>query len=1022
MDIKYRCRVVLIILTVLLFASSLFAEEALGVVEVVNSGDTSKDLSQELPAVEVKDVVIKDENGKKDNVSERTQIEQNQSKNRQSEKQSLERKPLERQRLEKERLEKERLEKERLEKERLEKERLEKERLEKERLEKERLEKERLEKERLERQRWRRLREAEEARLKQEKLRHEEEAKKRHMRSFLYGLLIIGILFLSLVFLLKGGGMKNMSLGQKMALGFGVVLVLLILVGGISYFGIAKLVNNLNYTIKMNNLYSNLMQQEIDHWNWLNQVDELLTNDDVTELHVQTDNRQSEFGKWLYGEGRKEAEKEIPELIPILKEIEGHHRAVYASAIEIEKYFKPADEELPSVLAQKRTDHLIWADKIRDCFLNKCEKLDVETDPTKCALGKWLQTEQAKKAYETGSLEFRKLWDEMLKVHDQLHKSALEIEKHIAFKELAEAQEQQEEIIQLWEKTAQEFFSVLEGAMEDVIDPAKERAEKNQNIAALAKWSGIDMNMNEEVIEPFWEVRIDGQKMKENYSVEIWKKYEEDYRKFKDGINDWLALVSKEPSMRDVSRKIRDYLVEFDDISDKFHKALLEEVEARVSIQKARDVFLNETLPLLQKTVGILDKLREEAEQRLVGMDKASDIFTGKTKPEMEKTLKLLHEAIDKVGAVVKKSNVLSFSVSNRTKALVIVISLISVVLGVLVAFFIARGIIVVLNKVIEGLITSSDQTSEAAAQVSSSAQQLSQGTTEQASSLEETSSSLDEISSMTKSNADNAGKANQMATEARNSAERGDQAMKDLQHAMVGITESSEKVSKIIKTIEEIAFQTNLLALNAAVEAARAGEHGKGFAVVAEEVRNLAQRAGVAAKDTAQLIEESTNRTKEGSEISKKAGEALGEIIEGSKKVADIVAEIAAASKEQAEGIAQITNAVSQMDQVTQQNAATAEESAAAAEELSSQAEKLKEMIVELQRVVGGSTSNFHRSNRSSLKKKANSSNVGGTNVSSSMAGSQQKTGGTASSGSTTKAEDIIPFDDEDSQDFGDF
>jgi methyl-accepting chemotaxis protein len=277
-------------------------------------------------------------------------------------------------------------------------------------------------------------------------------------------------------------------------------------------------------------------------------------------------------------------------------------------------------------------------------------------------------------------------------------------------------------------------------------------------------------------------------------------------------------------------------------------------------------------------------------------------------------------------------------------------------IIAILLAVFITIGITTAISKIVVALNEGADQTTSAASQVSSSAQQLSQGATEQASALEETSSSLDEMASMTKQNADNASKASALASDAKTQAEKGDAAMKQMQGAMVAINQSSEKVGKIIKTIEEISFQTNLLALNAAVEAARAGEHGKGFAVVADEVRNLAQRASVAAKDTQALIEESVTRTKDGAEIARHAAESLDAIMSASKKVADVVNEIAVASKEQAEGINQVTHAVSQMDQVTQQNAAGAEESAAAAEELSSQAETLKNMVGELQQVVGGS------------------------------------------------------------------
>ncbi len=277
------------------------------------------------------------------------------------------------------------------------------------------------------------------------------------------------------------------------------------------------------------------------------------------------------------------------------------------------------------------------------------------------------------------------------------------------------------------------------------------------------------------------------------------------------------------------------------------------------------------------------------------------------------------------------------------------------VALCAILGTIITRSITKPVNRIIAGLNEGADQVNDAAGQVSSASQQLAEGASEQASSLEETSSALEQMAAMTRTNAENAKQANELTDQARTAAQTGDETMGQLNEAMTAINESSGKISKIIKVIEEIAFQTNLLALNAAVEAARAGEHGKGFAVVADEVRNLAMRAAEAARETTGLIEDSTTRAKEGTDVAGEVGKALGTIVADVTKVADLVSGITKASEEQAQGVDQVNTAVSQMDKVTQQNAAGAEESASAAEELSAQSLAVKGMVDELAVVVGG-------------------------------------------------------------------
>ncbi|WP_298728556.1 methyl-accepting chemotaxis protein [uncultured Ferrovibrio sp.] len=240
----------------------------------------------------------------------------------------------------------------------------------------------------------------------------------------------------------------------------------------------------------------------------------------------------------------------------------------------------------------------------------------------------------------------------------------------------------------------------------------------------------------------------------------------------------------------------------------------------------------------------------------------------------------------------------------------------------------------------------SSQLVKSAAAEIAAGSQDLAQRTESQAASIEETAASMHEITTTVKQNADNAAAANQLASVAREAANKGGAVMGDVVRAMEGIEASASKISEIVGMIDEIAFQTNLLALNASVEAARAGEAGKGFAVVAQEVRALAQRSANASKEIKTLITTSNGQVREGGQLVAQAGSSLQDIVGAVKKVSDIVAEIAAASREQATGLEQINTAVGQMDETTQRNGALVEQTSAAAQSMSQQADQLMELV----------------------------------------------------------------------------
>jgi len=297
-----------------------------------------------------------------------------------------------------------------------------------------------------------------------------------------------------------------------------------------------------------------------------------------------------------------------------------------------------------------------------------------------------------------------------------------------------------------------------------------------------------------------------------------------------------------------------------------------------------------------------------------------------------------------------------NLNVSNNITSGCTAVILVAVMAG-LIALTIHFQLTRPLKRVADELNTEAEQVNRAAMQLSSQSQVLADGASEQAASLEETSASLEQMSSTTKNNADHARQAKNIASETRAAAENGVANMRQMDAAMTAIRAAGDDISKIVKTINEIAFQTNILALNAAVEAARAGEAGAGFSVVADEVRALAQRSATAAGETAARIATSIAKTSQGVELNGKIASALADIASRARNLDELAASVATASNEQGCGITQLTGAVSQMDKVTQSNAANAEESAAAAEELNAQATTMKESVTELLQLVGGNS-----------------------------------------------------------------
>jgi methyl-accepting chemotaxis protein len=391
----------------------------------------------------------------------------------------------------------------------------------------------------------------------------------------------------------------------------------------------------------------------------------------------------------------------------------------------------------------------------------------------------------------------------------------------------------------------------------------------------------------------------------------------------------------------------------------------IDDLQAMVRLKSNVDVNLSS--PALVLTKGSKEKLQQFSDSEawkevnrvfVLMIQKAQE---GNFGVDSAGFFKVITQQVEDIGLLVK--NEIKWSLE-RTRGigeesvhgLIIAISLIgflSVSLIVL-CYRVIRSISVPLRAVSMGLDRAAGEVSEASKQISSASNSLAVGASEQAATIQETSSSLEQIAATTQNNSENAGQANGIMTEAKKLVSDGHLSMKKLEASMEEISKASEETQKIIKTIDEIAFQTNLLALNAAVEAARAGEAGAGFAVVADEVRNLAMRTADAAKNTTYLIQGTAIKVKDGHHLMTETSAVFTKVVQSANRTAELLDEIATASKEQSIGITQLNSAVSEMDKVTQQNAANSEQTASSSEQLADQANQLRTMVEQLVKIIG--------------------------------------------------------------------
>jgi methyl-accepting chemotaxis protein len=753
---------------------------------------------------------------------------------------------------------------------------------------------------------------------------------------------------------------KNLKLGKKLAAGFGVVIAFLVIVGICSFAGINQIKENAQEVIGGNKLRGLIVEKEVDHLNWINAVSALLTDDQVTELNVQTDEHKCAFGHWLYGPERKEAEALVPEIAEYLAAIEQPHTELHQSAIDIADHFKQANSQLPAFLAEKEGDHLKWAADCEALFSRNLPSLEVITDEHACGLGQFIYGEEGKKAAASNP-ELARLIESIKEPHAHLHGSAKKIQKH-------------------WQQQHIGLINTLRHRLDDHRKWASSVANallNNETVSVTAdptqcefgKW----LNGSEcSALKAEWPefATIMAQVIAPHNKLHTSAK----------SINAAATAQDKQKIYQTVT------MPALEDVATHFEHLIALEQKIVTTGAHCHEIYMNETLPALEKTQAALGKTKEQSVAMLDGMNTANAIFATETKPALMQTQDLLGKINETVEENVMTDEQM-LSAARRTGITVGVLVLIAIAIGIVIARIIAQGITspVIkgvafataisegdltatididqedeigqlaaamrlmsqrLNKIVTDIMSAADNVGAGSEELSASAQDMSQGATEQAASAEEASASMEEMASTIQQNADNAHETSNISSK---SSTDGEESNKAVSEAVTAMTDIAGRIS----IIQEIARQTDLLALNAAIEAARAGEHGRGFAVVASEVRKLAERSQTAAGEISTLSTSSVS-------IAEQAGSMLNKLVPDIQRTAELVQEISAASSEQTKGAEQINLAIQQLDTVTQKNASAAEEMSATSEELAAQAQQMQD-IISFFKVDGSISSSSH-------------------------------------------------------------